>query len=699
MSDKTFEMWEDDSLDRLLHDAYEQIEPSEDAEQRMLAAILAEVGETAQDAASTTQAAPDEQAASVAQDAAVEQATPVAQTTPAEQTTPDDQAVSGAPARPPARVATPAPKRATRGGKWVRVAAAIVAVVVLVGAGVGVGMSVLSMNGANSTPVATGGPSQTGPSSTAQNGTAAENAKAQPESSSMYDMAPAEKATASTADGYAEDSMVFDPDAEGFSTEEYRRLTESRFVATATSPLSTVSADVDTASYCNVRRLISQRADVPSGAVRIEEMLNYFTYDYATPESDGQFATTVQVAQCPWNADTQLMVLGFATTAEAAHPAAGSNLVFLVDVSGSMNSRDKLDLLKDSFAVLTSQLDANDRVSIVTYAGNEELVLEGASGADARTIQRAIDKLKAHGSTNGEAGLKMAYEVAERNFIEGGVNRVIMASDGDLNVGITSESDLYDLVDAKRESGIYLSVLGFGSGNYKDNKMETLADHGNGNYHYIDCVAEAERVFGERLLANLVPFADDVKVQVEFNPSTVKAYRLIGYENRTLAAEDFRDDAVDAGDVGPNSQFTVAYEIVPAGSAFEVDVPELRYGSEGSASTSTEQGNASTSVNASELATCALRWRAFADGQVHEQATPVLAADVATNPSADWKMAAAVIEYGMLLRGSSHAGTASYDAVLDLLDDAGGAEGAPHAKERSGFRDLVERTAELVRAE
>ena len=475
-----------------------------------------------------------------------------------------------------------------------------------------------------------------------------------------------------------------------FNTEEYDALEETGFVSTRVNPLSTVSADVDTASYCNLRRMINAGYDaVPTGSVRIEEMLNYFTYDYGTPAEDDGFGITTEIAPCPWNPDTQLLTLGFTTVRDTAAADKGSNLVFLIDVSGSMYGNDRLGLLQDAFAVLTDQLDENDTVSIVTYSGQEEVVLDGANGADARAIQRAIDSLEADGSTNGEAGLRMAYELAEKHFIEGGVNRIVMASDGDLNVGMTSESDLHDFVDSKRDSGIYLSVLGFGEGNYKDNKMETLADHGNGNYHYIDCIEEAEKVLGEDLMANLVPFADDVKVQVEFNPAQVKAYRLIGYENRALAAEDFLDDTVDAGEVGPNMQFTVAYEIALADSALDVQVPELKYGSEGasaddSAAAQLERYGAQGEV-ADELLTASLRYRAFADGAVHQGEAVVERDDITDNPSDDLAFAAAVIEFGMALRGSDYAGTSSMDTAIALL------ESMDLNPERADFLKLVKR--------
>jgi len=453
------------------------------------------------------------------------------------------------------------------------------------------------------------------------------------------------------------------------NTEEYSAVDETGFVSTATSPLSTVSADVDTASYANLRRLIRNGCtlnELPSGSARIEEMLNYFDYGYAAPVGDDRFSMQARVGACPWNPDTQLLVLGFATARETEDKPA--NLVFLIDVSGSMNSADKLDLLQDSFTTLLEHLDGDDRVSIVTYSGQEEVVLEGAKGDDDKAILRAIYRLKADGSTNGEAGLRMAYEVAERNRIEGGVNRIVMASDGDLNVGMTSESDLHDFVDEKRESGIYLSVLGFGTGNYKDNKMETIADHGNGSYHYIDSIEEAEHVLSDKLMQNVVPFADDVKVQVEFNPATVKGYRLIGYENRTMTDSDFLDDTKDAGDIGPNAQFTVAYEVVPTGSAMEVPTPELKY-------------SQAPAASGDEIATCSLRYRAFDDGQVHQQELAVRG-DEGTDD--DWKFAASVIELGMAARDSEFAGTSTGETALRLLD------GLELNEQRQAYRDLVE---------
>ena len=497
-----------------------------------------------------------------------------------------------------------------------------------------------------------------------------------------------------------------------YNTEEYSAVEETGFVSTRTSPLSTVSADVDTASYANLRRMLmegykvktkdqkaagdqskqgeepteeiiedwvdnpyyyEQNNVIPAGAVRIEEMVNYFDYAYDAPSQSDGFSINAKIGTCPWNKDTNLLVLGYATAPEdKSVREKGANLVFLIDVSGSMDDPDKLPLLQSAFGELVEQLGEKDRISIVTYSGQEEVVLEGQSGSNQREIMQAVRGLKADGSTNGEAGLRMAYEIAQKHFIEGGVNRIVMASDGDLNVGMTSESDLHDFVDKKRESGVYLSVLGFGAGNYKDTKMETLADHGNGSYHYIDCEQEAKRVFGQRLTANLVPFANDVKVQVEFNPAQIKGYRLIGYENRTLAAEDFKDDTKDAGEVGPSSQFTVAYEIVRADSAMDIPTPDLKY-------EQTSEGD----KNTGEWFTAKLRYMPINGKDVREQELVVDEKSFSDDPGEDWRFVAAVTEFGMLLRDSEYKGTTTYDTIKELA-------GKPADDVRKGFVELVD---------
>lgn len=346
----------------------------------------------------------------------------------------------------------------------------------------------------------------------------------------------------------------------------------------------------------------------------------------------------------------------------------GSNLVFLIDTSGSMESSDKLPLLQQAFSMLAGNLSGKDRISIVTYASLERIVLSGCSGSDATRMIRVIRSLEADGSTNGEAGFeaayKTAYKTAQESFIDGGVNRIIMASDGDLNVGMSSESALLDYVDQKRETGIYLSVLGFGAGNYKDNKMETLADHGN--FHYIDSADEAEKVLVDDMAANLVPLTGDVKIQVEFNPAEVKGYHLIGYENRAMADEEFENDSADAGDIGPNAQFTVAYEIVPVGSDFEIGASNLKH-----------QGASTGTAMPDEWLTCAMRYKPVGESAVREQRAVVSSNDLAVSPSDDRKFAAAVIEFGMVLRDSEQRGTATLDTARELLD-----ESHPNAKRR-----------------
>lgn len=448
---------------------------------------------------------------------------------------------------------------------------------------------------------------------------------------------------------------------EPFNTEEYATVDENGFFSTSARPLSTFGADVDTASYANLRRMINGRQPldaIPSGAVRIEEMLNYFDYDYPTPQGSDLFGVQAEVSDCPWNPNTKLLVMGFATEKADYAQTEGSNLVFLVDTSGSMYSVEKLPLLKESLNLLLDQLSGRDTISIVTYSGSEEVICEGVPGNDRRGLKRAVDSLQAGGSTNGQAGLEKAYSIAQRHFIEGGNNRIIMCSDGDLNVGITSTSELHDYVSEKRESGVYLSVLGFGMGNYKDTKMETLADNGNGAYHYIDCLDEARKVFGKDLCANLVTLAKDTKFQVEFNPEQVKGYRQIGYENRALNDEDFRDDTVDAGEVGQGHQITVAYELVLNDSAYEIAVPDLKY-----------QYDQPKTTGASDWLTCQIRYTAVESEKTSEQSLIVDERSFTTSPSDDWLFASAVIESGMIIGQSAYIESSSLSPVLTTLGD------------------------------
>lgn len=447
-----------------------------------------------------------------------------------------------------------------------------------------------------------------------------------------------------------------------YNTEEYSTIEENPFMSVAISPLSTFSADVDTASYANLRRMIQNgytSADIPSGAVRTEEMLNYFTYDYDGPKKGEPFGVTATISECPWNENAELLVLGLQTEAIDFSDAPDSNLVFLIDVSGSMYDDNKLPLLKQAFGMLIDNLGEKDRVSIVTYASYNEVVLEGVPGSEKDTILDALNGLEAGGSTNGGEGIMTAYALAEKYFIKGGNNRIILATDGDLNVGITSESALHDLVEEKRETGVFLSVLGFGMGNYSDTNMETLADYGNGNYAYIDSVSEARKVLVEEMGATLVTVAKDVKLQIEFNPAVVAEYRLIGYENRTMAAEDFDNDEKDAGEIGAGHSVTVVYEIITCENA-QGSGEELRY---------QETHLSELALNSDEWMTLSIRYKE-PDGDVSKLLEyPIGADDYTQRPSDDFIFAAAVAEFSMVLRGSEYLGDGSCEDVLDMLDD------------------------------
>ena len=474
-------------------------------------------------------------------------------------------------------------------------------------------------------------------------------------------------------------------DLDPFNTEGYDAIEEHGFSSVANQPFSTFSADVDTASYTNWRRMVNQGAvlgEFPGGSIRVEEFLNYFEYAYPFEDCDciSPFRVSATISDCPWNPDTKLLVLGLKTRELSyADLAKGNNLVFLIDVSGSMNDPEKLGLLQDSFAYLVDELKPDDTVSIVTYSGEERVVLEGVPASSKRTILDAIYSLEAHGSTNGEAGLAMAYELAERHFIEGGNNRIVLASDGDLNVGMTSDGALSDYVSKQRENGVYLTVLGFGDGNYQDAKMETIADDGNGNYYYIDCMAEAKRVFGDELSSTMVTVADDVKLQLEFNPAYVKGYRQVGYENRELSADEFRDDKVDAGEVGAGHTVTVAYELVMADSAMELFMTDSRYG--------TEQ----LGVENGEWFVVNVRWKEPGETEAFEDAHAFGEESYTQSPSADWTFAAAVIEYCMIATESRHVGEATVMSVLEKVDDVLHESGDPY---RSEFRSLVANSTE-----
>lgn len=439
--------------------------------------------------------------------------------------------------------------------------------------------------------------------------------------------------------------------------EEYNYIKENGYTAVSSAPLSTFSADVDTASYTNVRRMIDDGMDVPPDAVRIEEFINYFDYDYTDPADGEPFAVHTELSDCPWNDETELLMVGINTKGFDAvldeRPA--MNLVFLIDVSGSMYDDNKLPLVQKSFSMLTDNLTAADRVSIVTYAGSDEVVLEGADGNDRKKILRAINDLEAGGSTAGAAGINTAYDIAQKYFIDGGNNRVILATDGDLNVGLSSESELTRLIEEKRESGVFLSVLGFGTGNYKDNRLEALADYGNGNYSYIDSEKEAKKVLVDEMSGTLFTVAKDVKFQLEFNPANVKGYRLIGYENRVMAAEDFNDDTKDAGEIGAGHSVTVLYEIVPADSKMELGESELKYASD------------SEDVMGDELLTVNIRYKEPEGSESKLLTYPVNKSLYSDKMSADMNFASCVAEFGMLLRNSRYIGDVTYKDVSAQL--------------------------------
>lgn len=474
--------------------------------------------------------------------------------------------------------------------------------------------------------------------------------------------------------------------AEPFNTEAYDHVAENDFLATKNQPLSTFSIDVDTASYANVRRFLAGGNLPPAGAVRIEELVNYFDYAYAPPTGGGApFAVHVEVAGCPWNADHRLARIALKGREIDFADRPLGNLVFLLDVSGSMQDENKLPYVKEAMRMLVDRLGENDRVAIAVYAGAAGLVLPSTTADQREIIFSAIDRLEAGGSTNGGEGIRLAYDTATQHLVPGGVNRVILCTDGDFNVGTTSESELVDLIEAKAKSGVFLSVLGFGMGNYKDSMMEKLADKGNGNYAYIDTLSEARKVLVEQLAGTLITIAKDVKIQVDFNPTKVAGYRLIGYENRLLRAEDFKDDTKDAGEIGAGHAVTALYELVPPGQPLPAgDVEPSKYQTTGEP----------TAVSSSdELLTVRLRYK---DPEANESKPLEVAVKDAGKPfdeaSDDFQFAAAVAQFGLLLRASKHAPGASWEATHEI---AAGSIGEDRHGYRAEFLRLVETAAKL----
>jgi Ca-activated chloride channel family protein len=468
--------------------------------------------------------------------------------------------------------------------------------------------------------------------------------------------------------GYAASpSMGYYPVQEDWNTEAYSTIHENGFKDVMHNPLSTFSIDVDKASYSNVRRFINMGQKPPVDAVRIEEMINYFSYDYPQPEGEHPFTVSTEFSTCPWNSKHQLLQIGLQGQEIEKENLPPSNIVFLVDVSGSMSSHKKLPLLKSAFRLLVKELRPEDRVAMVVYAGAAGVVLESTPGSDKSTILSSLSNLQAGGSTAGGAGIKLAYKIAEQNFIEDGNNRIILATDGDFNIGQSSDSEMERLIENKREKGVFITVLGFGMGNYKDSKMEAIADKGNGNYAYIDNIQEANKVFVSEFGGTLFTIAKDVKFQIEFNPERVKGYRLIGYENRLLNDEDFNDDTKDAGEMGAGHTVTALYEIIPAGAEDDVvDIDPLKYQA---------QNQETDSKRSGELMTVKLRYKKPDGNKSMLYEVPVQGKVKKFEKTSDnFRFAAAVAQYGMILRDSKYLEQGSMEDVLELARNSRGAD-------------------------
>ncbi len=462
-----------------------------------------------------------------------------------------------------------------------------------------------------------------------------------------------------------------------FNRESYNADQENGYVNCLNDSLSTFSIDVDTASYANIRRFITENSLPPTGAVRIEEMINYFSYDLPEPKGADPVKVSVEVGKSPYHKEYLLARIGVKAKELAKEALPPSNLVFLVDVSGSMQADNKLPLLKESMKLLVSKLGKTDRVSIVAYAGSDRVVLAPTAADEKEKIEKAIDGLTSGGSTHASQGIVTAYKLAEQVYMPGGNNRVILASDGDFNVGVTSRDELQQLIDEKKESGIYLTVLGFGMGNYHDDTMEILADKGNGNYAYIDSLLEANKVLVKEMSGTLYAVANDVKIQVEFNPAAVGAYRLIGYENRMLADEDFKDDTKDAGEMGAGHKVVALYEIIPAGHPDVPEVDKLKY-----------QSVKGEKSDKQELLTVKLRYKPVGQ-QTSQQVHSVSAVyDGKEKASGDFTFAAAVAGFGMLLKDSSYTGDFDYTRCLDMIRQSKGTD-------PEGYRAELQRMVEM----
>lgn len=453
------------------------------------------------------------------------------------------------------------------------------------------------------------------------------------------------------------------------ANESYKEIEENNFKLVKASPLSTFSINVDKAGYSNIRRMINNGIQIPKDAVKIEEMINYFDYDYLQPDGKHPFSIQTEYTKTPWNSETKLFKIGIQGKKIPLENVPASNLVFLLDVSGSMNSQNKLPLLKSAFKLLTAQLREQDKVSIVVYAGAAGVVLEPTSGDQKIKIEEALSKLSAGGSTAGGEGIELAYKIATENFIKGGNNRVILATDGDFNVGMSSDNAMKDLIEEKRESGVFLTALGFGMGNYKDSKLETLAQAGNGNHAYIDSMQEAQRILGTEFGGTLYTIAKDVKIQVEFNPENVQAFRLIGYENRLLNDEDFNNDKKDAGELGSGHNVTAIYEIIPTGveSKFLEDIDDFKY---------SEQ--VPNKNNSDEILTVKFRYK-DPEGSKSKLIEKIVSKSSEKEPSEDLNFISALALFGMNLRDSEYDNGKEIPMVLELAEKGRG-------KDKEGYR-------------
>ncbi len=485
-----------------------------------------------------------------------------------------------------------------------------------------------------------------------------------------------------TADEDIDDGLKVDAKTKGeianddipvdHNTEEYDKIIENEFKDVKENPLSTFSIDVDNASYSNIRRYLNYNQLPPKNAVRIEEMINYFNYDYPNPNDKHPFSFITEISTAPWNKENKLVHIGIQGKKLNYDELKPCNLVFLLDVSGSMESPNKLPLLKKSLSMLLDQLGDKDKISIVVYAGAAGLILPSTSASNKNEIKKALNKLSAGGSTAGGAGIRLAYKIAKENLIQDGNNRVILATDGDFNVGQSSTGGLVDLIEEKRKDGIYLTILGLGMGNYKDGRMEQISNAGNGNYFYIDNIKEAEKVFVKEMRANMFTIAKDVKVQIEFNPARVKAYRLIGYENRMLNKEDFNDDKKDAGELGAGHTVTALYEIIPAGAGTGARTSdELKY---------QENKIKNSAKNSKEIMTLKFRYKPPKSDKSILIETPINDDDIALDKTTNnFRFSASVAGFGMLLRDSKFKGTADFDMIKDIAKNSKG-------KDVNGYR-------------